>query len=157
MAGEGGSELAALKLENSQLRAAIAEVQSRLKQCESDKLQLQTSYEQALQALADSEARKETSDKEMKLAQNQMSSMWKQLESLHKTIDGGSQAPPMGISLINEKSLQLHCTLCREKIRGVDGSSASNNNSPRVSPDSSPQPAARQQRKGSWLFGRRQR
>ena len=24
-------------------------------------------------------------------AQNQMSSMWKQLESLHKTIDGGSQ------------------------------------------------------------------
>jgi hypothetical protein len=115
------------------------------------------SYEQALQALADSEARKETSDKEMKLAQNQMSSMWKQLESLHKTIDGGSQAPPMGISLINEKSLQLHCTLCREKIRGVDGSSASNNNSPRVSPDSSPQPAARQQRKGSWLFGRRQR
>ncbi|CAI7992847.1 hypothetical protein GBAR_LOCUS1139 [Geodia barretti] len=67
MAGEGGSDLAALKQENSQLRSAIAELQSRLNQCESDKLQLQTSYEQALQALADSEARRETSDKEMKL------------------------------------------------------------------------------------------
>ena len=77
-------------------------------------------------------------------AQNQMSSMWKQLESLHKTIDGGSQvilnfscifsrdcglfivssisrqqAPPTGTSLINERSLQLHCTLCREKIRYI--------------------------------------
>ena len=28
-------------------------------------------------------------------AQNQMSSMWKQLESLHKTMDGGSEVDPI--------------------------------------------------------------
>ena len=29
------------------------------------------------------------------------------------------QAPPTGTSVMNEQSLQLHCTLCQEKIRYV--------------------------------------
>jgi hypothetical protein len=153
MGAEGVSELSKLREENVKLRSAVTDLQVRLKQSESDKIQLQTSYEQALQALADSEAKRETSDKEMKLAQNQMSSMWKQLESLHKSLDGGSEAPPTGTSLVNERSLQLQCTLCREKISAPPVPSASSLES---SPDSSPQPVARQ-RRGSWLFGRRQR
>lgn len=121
MGGEGAAELAKLKEENAQLKSKAADLQSQLKQTERDKIQLQTSYEEALQALADSEAKREISEKELKLAQDQMGSMWRQLESLHKKIDGMSPPVTSGEnSMVNETSLELQCTLCREKIRMQD-------------------------------------
>ena len=74
-------------------------------------------------------------------AHDQISSMWKELESLRKQVEGGSthEAEPIPLaqinehhggmengrmgstssnnSIINESFLELQCTLCKEKIK----------------------------------------
>ena len=48
------------------------------------------SYEKALTSLADSEAKQETSSRELKIAHEQMAVLWKELEQLRKQIDGST-------------------------------------------------------------------
>ena len=42
----------------------------------------------ALSSLSDSEAKQETSARELRLAHDQMNSLWKELDQLRKQIDG---------------------------------------------------------------------
>ncbi|XP_019849650.1 PREDICTED: uncharacterized protein LOC105311978 isoform X2 [Amphimedon queenslandica] len=71
----------------------LKELNDLLKQKDADKQQLQASYDEALQALADSEAKRETAERELKIAQDQMATMWKELESLHQRLDGSHPRP----------------------------------------------------------------
>ena len=48
------------------------------------------SYEEALTALADSEAKQETGARELKMAYSQIASLWAELQQMRKQIDGSA-------------------------------------------------------------------
>ncbi|XP_064396977.1 uncharacterized protein LOC135343878 isoform X2 [Halichondria panicea] len=128
MGGTDEARLSELTAENDRLASVVTDLESRLRQSETDKLQVQASYEEALQALADSEAKRETIDKELKLAHDQISSMWSELGSVRKQLDNPSVAPPP--TLVKKESdpqLELYCTICKERIKVQDIESHSRN------------------------------
>ncbi|KAL5508977.1 hypothetical protein EMCRGX_G004249, partial [Ephydatia muelleri] len=109
------------------LRCRVNELERTVQRYETERLQLQASYEEALQALADSEAKKESSERELKLAHDQISSMWKELESVRKKLEDNSlktvTPPPVTFSPVApepcnaDDAIELHCTLCKAKIK----------------------------------------
>jgi chromosome segregation ATPase len=116
-----------MEKENVALKRTITELKELLKQTEAGRQQLQASYDEALQALADSEAKREIAEKELKIAQDQMATMWKELDSLHKRLDGlpsnskhiknPIESSSHVAAGVNEESLELNCTLCHEKFK----------------------------------------
>eukprot|EP00731_Ephydatia_muelleri_P012936 Em0007g246a len=132
------------------LRCRVNELERTVQRYETERLQLQASYEEALQALADSEAKKESSERELKLAHDQISSMWKELESVRKKLEDNSlktvTPPPVTFSPVApepcnaDDAIELHCTLCKAKINAT------------TTPSSSSPPL---NRKSSWFFGRK--
>ncbi|XP_065919973.1 uncharacterized protein [Dysidea avara] len=93
----------------------IHSLQQQLTQLSEEKRLLEASYEKALTSLADSEAKMETMQSELKLAHSQMTTMWEEL-SRQQTAGPLSPLPAPESS----PELQLQCTLCGDNVRQRD-------------------------------------
>ena len=75
------------------------------------------SYEEALTSLADSEAKQETGARELKMAHNQMASLWGELEQIRKQIDGSTTSN--GIERLVSVPLWVCLAVCKCVMCGV--------------------------------------
>lgn len=109
-------------LETRQLQVALREAQLQLSQLREEKRQIQKCYDKAIQEVAGGETKREVVEKELRLAHDQISDMWQELETLRTLVDHPTPTPPS--KLPKDQSFttppvvpaDVLCRLCQGKV-----------------------------------------